>query len=413
MKLFIIPKPVLSNQMDVVAYVFRYKKVDANFMTQPSREFDDSTSSLCLSLLESVGLDGFTNGVQIFVPITKLSLLMEIEKQIFEPAEKIIFLLDNSITTEGVFVSGMKRLKDLGFRFALEGVKDYTGLDPVLELCDFLFIGANTQDYNDIANNISRTHRHINMVLADVDDMSAFEKIKYGWFKLFEGKFFSVPTAKEYNTISPIKVNSIQLMNTVRNEDFDIEDIVKVVSQDPSLSIALLKFVNSPYIGVTQQIKTIQHAVAMLGQIEVRKWVTTATTEMLAGDKPDEITKLSLMRAKFAENLAPHFEMAIHAPSLFLMGLFSILDSVLEMPMEEALKIINVSDEIKLALVSLKGKYANVLELIYKYEAADWNEVYRLIILHNVNAEDVYNSYMNAVHWYKSIVSDKEMAEQE
>ncbi|MCL2873828.1 MAG: HDOD domain-containing protein [Defluviitaleaceae bacterium] len=405
MKLFIIPKPVLNNQMEVIAYCFRYKRVNANFFEQPMYAFDDAASPLCLSLLNSVGLEGFTNGIQTFVPINKLSLLTDIENQCSEPPEKIIFLLSKDIPTEDVFLDSIKRLKGLGFRFAFENIKDYSGLDSVLELCDFLFLSLDMNGYNETAANISHKYGNLKLVLTDVDDMKSFDEVKYTKFSLFEGKFFCVPTTKEYNTISPIKVNSIQLINTIRDEDFDIGDIAKVVGQDPSLSIALMKFVNSPYLGLNQQIKTIQHAVAMLGQKEVRKWVTTATAEMLASDKPDEITKLSLMRAKLAENLAPSFEMAIHAPSLFLMGLFSILDAVLEMPMVEALKIINVSDEIQKALVSLEGKYAKVLELIYKYETADWNDVYRLTVLHNIDAADVFSAYMDAVNWYKSIAS--------
>ena len=405
MKLFIIPKPVLDSQMTVASYCFRYKRADTNFVNQPMRAFEDAASPVCLAILESVGLDGFTNGTQIFVPITGLSLFTELETQCSEPPEKIIFLLNNDVQPEEGFINNIKRLKDIGFRFALENVKDYSYIEPILELCDFLFISASDKNNSQIAAKFSNRYKNLSLVLSDVDDMDTFDGAKYSSYKYFEGKFYVMPVSKEYNAISPIKVNSIQLMNIVRDDNFEIENIVKVVSQDPSLSIALLKFVNSPYLGVSQQIKTIQHAVAMLGQKEVRKWVTTATTEMLASDKPDEITKLSLMRAKFAENLAPAFEMAIHSPSLFMAGLFSILDVVLEVPMDEALKMISVSDEIRNALVSGEGKYAIILELIYAYEAADWSEVYRLSMIHNIDISDIYNSYIEAVRWYKSIVN--------
>jgi EAL and modified HD-GYP domain-containing signal transduction protein len=233
-----------------------------------------------------------------------------------------------------------------------------------------------------------------------------FNNIKRSGFNCFEGKFYSKPVVKSQMGIVPIKVNRIQLLNIVRDEEFDISEVVKVVGQDPSLSVSLLKFVNSPYLGISQKIQTIQHAVAMLGQTEVRKWVTTATSGALADDKPDEVTKLSLMRAKFAENLAPRFEMAIHSPGLFLMGLFSVLDVILEMPMEEALKIVTVSDKIQQALVSLEGDFAKVLGLIYTYEQADWNELNRLMIVHKLDVEGVVDSYIEAAKWYTTIVAD-------
>lgn len=406
MKLFIIPKPVLNHEMVVMSYFFRFQKANEYLSNHPARIFDGAMSSPCLDILKMVGFKGFTNGLPIFVPLNKVTLLTDIERQCPEPPDKIIFLLNEKTLPEEPFIRSMKRLRDLGYRLALEDVSNYAEMSPVIELCDFIFISCTTENYKEALNSLTRRYRHLSCIASDVNDMDIFGQIKYKGFHLFEGKFYSGPVTKGQNTIAPIKVNRIQLLNIVRNANFEIEEVVKVVGQDPSLAISLLKFVNSPYLGLSQKIKTIQHAVAMLGQKEVRKWVTTAVSGALADDKPDEITRLSLMRAKFAENLAVHFEMAVHASSLFLMGLFSILDAVLEMPMGEALKIVAVSDKIHDALVYMKGDFSKVLSFIYAYETADWNEVYRLIIIYSLNVEDVFNAYIDTVRWYGSIISD-------
>ena len=405
MKLLIVPKPVLNKDMEVKAYYFRYKRADEMVGFQPSRAFEGSMTSPCLDVLNMVGLDAFTNGLPIFVPLNKITLLTDIEHQCKEKADNIIFLLDEDTPPEEPFLGGIKRLKKLGYRFALENISNYGKMSPVLSLSDYLLIDGNLDTRDNLLMSLSRQYPKIMFIAADVCSMTLFKQIQYGSFHLFEGSFYSVPVPKGYNSLAPVKVNSIQLLNLVRREDFDIEDVAKIVGKDPSLSISLLRFVNSPYLGIGSKIKNIQHAVAMLGQNEVRKWTATAVSEMLASDKPDEITKLSLMRAKFAENLAPQFELAIHAPSLFLMGLFSILDVVLDMPIEKALEIIIVSDRIADALKYRTGDFGKVMSFIYEFESANWSEVTRLMILNNLDAEKIFDAYISAAQWFGSIVN--------
>ena len=401
----IVPKPVLDREMTIAAYCFRYQRGDEYLGDQPARLLDGVINLPCLTILEEIGLNGFTNGNTLFVPINKFTLLSDVTLQCSQPSDKIIFLLDENLPPEDMFLDCIKVLREKGFRFAVEKVRNYEYMRPVIELCDYIMISFKFGDMGSLEEykQVSRQYRKHLFIATDVDKIDVFQKIRYSGFDNFEGQFYNVPANTGHNTIAPVKVNRIQLINIVREPDFSIEEVVGVVSKDPSLSFSLLKLVNSPYLGLSQKIKSIQHAVAMLGQTEVRKWVTTATTGLLADDKPDALTRVSLVRARFAENLARYFEMAIHAPGLFLMGLFSVLDVVLEMDMEEALKIISVSERIHDALVHGKGDYASVLQLIQQYEAANWTEVNRLMTLSKVRVEDVFKSYIEAVRWYDTI----------
>lgn len=411
MKLMIVPKPVLSRELALMSYCFRYQRGDDYLADQyPARLYDGIVNLPCLTVLEDIGLEGFTNGFPLFVPLNQFTLLSDVTLQCTQPPDKIFFLLDEGTPPEPIFIECIEKLKALGFRFAVENIKDYNNMKPIIDMCDYIFLSFkhNSNDTLDNHKNIQRQFRKHAFVASDVNDISVFERIRYSGFEFFEGRFYSLPVTRGQNTIAPVKVNRIQLINIVREPDFSIEEVVKVVSQDASLSISLLKLVNSPYLGLSQKIKSIQHAVAMLGQTEVRKWVTTATSGLLAEDKPDQLTRLSLIRAKFAENLSRHFEMAIHAPGLFLMGLFSILDTVLEMPMAEALNVISVSEHIHDALVFGEGDYFKVLKFIRAYEAADWSEANRLMAIHGLNVEDVFHAYMETVRWYSSITKEVE-----
>ena len=151
----------------------------------------------------------------------------------------------------------------------------------------------------------------------------------------------------------------------------------------------------------TAQITTIRHAAAMLGQRELKKWINTVVTEELYSDKPSELTRLSLLRARFCENLAGVFELKMQSEELFLMGLFSALDAVLEKPLAEALELIQLAPSISNALLKHEGPLACVLEFMEAYEAGDWPEVSRIMLLRNLDIDPIYKAYEDALIWYK------------
>ncbi|MCL2169111.1 MAG: HDOD domain-containing protein [Defluviitaleaceae bacterium] len=392
--------------MSVMAYTFRHESAHNYVSDAPSRAFDGVVSLPGLGILESVGLNAFTNGAALFVPVSHFALLTDLTLQCTQPPDKIIFLLDNKFPPEEPFLTCMRQHIEKGFTFAIENVTDFETMHPVVELCKFIKLGFRyDMDSLDIFNKVQRKYRKHVFIATDVNTMEVFTKLQRSGFYYFEGRFYKLPVPQGDNAISPLKVNRIQLLNIVREEDFDVDEVVTVVSRDPSMSISLLKLVNSPHLGISQQIKGIQQAVALLGQAEVRKWVTTAISGLLAEDKPSELTRLSLLRAKFAENMAKHFEMAMHSNSLFLMGLFSIIDAALNMPMEEALEMVQVTDDVYSALVKGEGKFMPLLDFIKAYEAADWNSCKNILTLNNIDPGDVFNAYIGTVQWYDTIIS--------
>jgi EAL and modified HD-GYP domain-containing signal transduction protein len=144
----------------------------------------------------------------------------------------------------------------------------------------------------------------------------------------------------------------------------------------------------------------------MLGQNEIRKWITTAVSRLLGADKPSEVTRISLLRARFAEVLAPKFGLEAESESLFLMGLFSVLDAVLDIPMDEALKLVHVSDKIYSALVDRTGDFFPIYDFLLQYEAANWSVISRILLLNNIPVGDIYNCYVDSLKWYRDIVTE-------
>ncbi len=410
MDLLIVPVPIFSKDMAVEAYIFRYQ--DGNEILEPGRSlsrFDSAMNSPPLEMLKSVSLEILTLGKPIFVPIDNYMLLSDLSRQCTQPPEQVVFLLDDTVNTGDEYIESIKRLKALKFRFAIRRLPRIDPYMDILPLCDFIFFDHRNIDERDqqiLRLLAARDFKHLKAVYTHIMTKEMFEIVSKhapGWY---EGRFYRVPLTKGAVSVSPLDVNLIHLSNEVRSPDFEFTKVAGIISKDTALSIALLKLVNSAYFGSRRKVASISQAVALLGQNEIRKWITTAVARLLGADKPGEVTRLSLLRARFAETLAPLFKLEAEAESLFLMGLFSVIDAVLDIPMSEALKIVQVSDDIQSALVDKKGKYFPVYEFILQYEAANWNVISRVLVVNGIRTSAIYDCYINSLTWYRDILTD-------
>ncbi|MDE5598619.1 MAG: HDOD domain-containing protein, partial [Lachnospiraceae bacterium] len=264
-----------------------------------------------------------------------------------------------------------------------------------------ILLSPGKNDMEKAYKHLSNVYPHIKICAGQVDSQEDFDALKKIGFDLYEGGFFRVPITQGEEEVAPLKVNYISLLNLVNDSDFDLTKAADVIGRDTALVISLLRMVNK--MTVNSEITSIRHAAAMLGQKELKKWINTAVTNELCADKPNEITRLSLLRAKFAESLAPVFEMSVHSSELFLMGLFSILDLILNKPMKEALMMVHVSKLIENALIDDKGELAPVMDFIIQYEKADWQEVSRQMLLKRIDINQVYDAYTNSLKWYRDL----------
>ncbi|MDR2132380.1 MAG: HDOD domain-containing protein [Clostridiales Family XIII bacterium] len=408
MDLLIVPVPLFDENIAVEAYYFRNRKGNDLLDGTGTSFLDGAMLSLPLEMLRLVSMEALTMGKPIFVPVTKYMLMGRLETQSNQPADKIIFLIDaGDIDDPAPYLANIEHLKALGYRFGIQKISDIEAIDPILEKCDFVFYDHRVFDHmSEVKIRITITHKYKNItsVYTHVNSMDIFKELQGRYKGLFEGHFYRTPLTKGKHEVSPLQVNLINLLNRVRDENFEFDEIADIIQRDPMLTVSLLRLVNSAYFALKEKVKSINQAVVMLGQTEIRKWITTAVARLLGADKPDEVTRLALIRARFAEGLAIKFGMEKEAQSLFLMGLFSVLDAILEMPIDEALDLVHVSEDIRAALVDKTGRYSVIFQFILEYEAANWNVVSRLLILNDLETKDIYGAYVDAMIWYSDIV---------
>ena len=398
--------PLFDEDMSVRAYsLFTQKNnVLLNPSLQGTRQYDDAARIPGLEVIKSMGIETVSSDKEVFVPINNINMFSDIEVSDQTPHERIVLLMDNSVLPEEIYINRLRNLRAMGYKLAIRklAVSSFEAYREILLLMDYVLLDHKRIDISKAKIYFGKIYPNVKLCAGNIQTQEIFEQLKKeGGYQLYEGEFYRVPVTRGQTEVTPLKVNYIELLNMVNDIDFDLTKAADVIGRDTALVISLLGMVNK--MTVNSEITSIRHAAAMLGQRELKKWINTAVANKLYADKPNEVTRLSLLRAKFAENLAPGFEMSMNSSELFLMGLFSVLDLILNQTMEEALQKIKVSKEISDALIDHKGVLAPVLEFITQYEMANWQEISRLLILNNMDMDQVYDAYVQSLQWYRDL----------
>ncbi len=398
--------PLFDKDMKVCAYsLFSQKE---NYLLNPtlqgSSKHDGAATVSGFDIIQKIGIDTLSPGTDVFVTVGHIAIFSDIESQTNSMQGRLVLLLDDAIKNDEAYQKRLSQLKEEGYKLAIRRlpVASYEQYKEILALMDYIILDCKKVDVKKAKIYFHKLYPNIKICVGNIDNQKLFDHIKEDdSYNLFEGKFYRIPITKGETEVSPLKINYLELMNIVNDKDYELTQAADIIGRDTALVVELLKLVNR--IAFNSEVTSIRHAAAILGQKELKRWINTVITKELCADRPNEIARLSLLRAKFAECLAPSFGLAMKSSELFLMGLFSVLDIILNMTMEDALKKVNVSKDISDVLVRHKGEFAEIYEFMAAYENADWQEVCRLLIMKDISVDTVYEAYTETMCWYKNM----------
>ncbi len=397
--------PLFDHTMSVCAYsVFAQKE---NFLLNPRLlgvgRYDGAAEVVGFDIIENMGLETVAGDKNVFIEMNNISIFADIAAQCKAPHERIVLLLDQEMPPEERYIKRLQELKAQKYRLAIRKlpVGRFEEYREVLRLMDYILLNHKKIDIGKAKVYFSKVYPNIRLVAINVDAQEEYDRLKEGGgYDLYEGEFFRMPVNKGED-LAPLKVNYLELIKVVNDVDFDLTDAAAVIERDPALVLSLLEMVNR--MTVNSGINSVKHAAAMLGQRELKRWINTAATKELCVDRPSEIMRMSMIRARFAENLAPSFKLASQSSELFLMGLFSVLDVIIEKPMQQALDMVKVSKEIRQALLEKTGPFSPVYDFLLQYENASWQEVSRQMVVGGIDMDPVYEAYVEALRWFKNL----------
>jgi EAL and modified HD-GYP domain-containing signal transduction protein len=239
--------------------------------------------------------------------------------------------------------------------------------------------------------------RGCHLLAEKVETQAEFVAARQAGFHYFQGYFFRKPELLKAQTISTNRINYLRLLEAASRPELDPKEIENVIKSEPSFCYRLLRYLNSAMFGFTNGIQSVRHALSLLGEDEVRRWLRLMAILGAGQNKTSDLLLSSLVRARFCELLAPNFQ---HESSdLFLMGLFSLMDAILEMPMANVLENVLPDQETKEVLLGGGNRLRPLYMLMLAVESGDWQSTNVLTNQFHLNENDIAEKYWQAMQW--------------
>jgi EAL and modified HD-GYP domain-containing signal transduction protein len=195
------------------------------------------------------------------------------------------------------------------------------------------------------------------------------------------------------------KLQYLRVLQEIQRPEINLEQIERIIRRDLALTFKLLRYLNSAAFSFKNEIETIRQALMLLGERQIRKWASLVIIASLGQDKPEELVRQALIRARFCETLGPLLGLGHRAEDLFLTGMMSLIDAILDHPLEQLLKDLPLNSEIRDALTGHENRLSQVYSLTVAYERGDWETLARLTAQLGVSGPDLLTLYLSAVEW--------------
>jgi c-di-GMP-related signal transduction protein len=392
---YLARQPILDRDRELFGYELLFRNGIQNSCEGLDLELA-STSVLDTSFL--IGLEKISSGHPMFFNCPRDFLIRDYVS-LFPPKSIVVEILE-TINPDGEIIDACKRLKERGYRIALDDFVDSPKWAPLVALADIIKVDFRLTNVKEQREIVSRhAGKKIKMLAEKVETQEEFAAAMQMGYSLFQGYFFCHPEMLTHRALPSFKLTYLELLRAATAPEFDIQALAVKIKYEPSLTFRLLRYLNSAFFGLRGEIHSVQHALSLLGERELRKWIAVVSVGVLADGKPDELMTVPLIRGRFCELLAPFVGIPGDANDLFLMGLLSLMDAILDQPIDSILEGLPVRSEIKDALLRQKGLYWQLLEITIAHEQADWAKVSQLVSAIGMNEEHVSALYVSAVDW--------------
>jgi c-di-GMP-related signal transduction protein len=392
---YLARQPILNRGRELFAYELLFRCSLQNSCDGLNLEMA-STSVLDTSFL--IGFEKITAGHPMFINCPRDFLLRDY-LSLFPPKSVVVEILE-SVKPDQEIVDVCRRLKQAGYTIALDDFVDSPEWAPLVALADIIKVDFRLTGPVEQSAIVARyAGKKIRMLAEKVETQEEFAAATQMGYSLFQGYFFCRPEMTQHHDLPASKLAYLELLHAATALEFDIQKLALKIKHEPSLTFRLLRYLNSAAFGLRAEVHSVAHALSLLGERELRKWIAVVSVGVLADGKPDELMVVPLVRGRFCELLAPLAGMAGHASDLFLLGLLSVMDAILDKPLDSILAELPVRKEIKDALQAQTGLYWQLLEIAIAHERADWERVSALVSETGMDEEKVSSLYVSAVDW--------------
>ncbi|GKW51943.1 HDOD domain-containing protein [Pseudoalteromonas shioyasakiensis] len=390
-------QPILDKEKKLVGYELLFRDgVDNVF---PDIDGDEATSRLIEGSQFNFGLEDLTDNKPAYINFT-LETLQKGYPLLLGKEQVVVEILE-TIQPGKRLLALVKDLKERGYTLALD---DYIHQPvwrhfyPFIDMIKIDFLTTDKESIEAVIEAI-KPHPHIKLLAEKVETYEKYQLALEMGFSYFQGFFFSKPEMVQSKTLPPSEMALAELLYETSSMDLNLKKITEVFERDVNLSYKLLRYSNSAAFKRRAEISTIKQALIVLGSEEIKRFLSLLFAAQVAADKPAELIRLSLTRARFAELLAISHGKLRDTGMAFLTGMMSLMDAILDEDMPSVMGKLPLTNEIKGALLHGEGLLATYLSLVKFYEQADWDNAKEIQQQLGLKPEEVPDAYHDALSW--------------
>lgn len=397
MELCIARQPIFSFNKRLYAYELLFRGNDD--LSLDKTEGNKATSILLSSTFLTEGIEKISGSKPCFVNFPEQLLLKNLPSAF--PNNRLVVEILEDVEPSPEIIAACKQLKKEGYTLALDDFVYHRRFDPLLKIADIVKVDFLLTPVDGVHKMLYKMSRfdHLKFLAEKVETYDEFEQAMKLGFHYFQGFFFSKPETIQIGELTSVKVNLIRLLAEVSQKKTTVKRLEEIVSADVALTYKLLRYLNSAHFYLLEKVESVARAIVYLGGKRFRRFVLLVLISEIASDKPEELVTLAVVRAKFCELLAGQGPLKTKSDELFLVGLFSMIDAMLDKPMKELMKKIPLSQEIKTVLVSRSGSYAPVLEAVECYERGEMRGCHCALQEAGINKDELGDIYLKALDY--------------
>ncbi|MEN8257745.1 MAG: HDOD domain-containing protein [Thermodesulfobacteriota bacterium] len=372
-QVFLARQPIFRPNMKVFAYELLFRSGLQNFCSAAIDSMA-ATSTVITNSQYLLGLQKVTGGKRAFINFPQ-EMLNRHTPFLFSARSTVVEILEDVKVTPALLKSCDKLAKK-GYVFALDDFRYRPGLEALMEIAKIVKFDVLEMSWQELEKEVVRAKKFNLKLLAEkVETREQFQRLQEMDFDLYQGYFFAKPEIMSSRDIPGSKLQYLNMLSQLQDQTTDYEKMTELVSHDVSLAYKLLRYVNSAAFAVRVEVKSLQSAIALVGEEKLRQWISIMMLSYLAEDKPNELLRLSVQRARFCQGLSDLVPGVGSRATCYTLGMLSLLDVILERKMENILDGLHLDQDLSDALASGTGSMGVLLALTTAYEQGDWETV--------------------------------------
>ncbi len=401
MDTYIARQPILNKDSKVEAYELIYYQGGRTYYNQN----DSRVANTIVSFFNQVDGASFLGNKDCFLTFTP-NLLMQNIPRVFDEKKLVIQFEDNVLVNPASKII-LDRYKKQGYRLAFSGFDFNNRHLDILPSVDIIKVDFSKFD-KDETEKIVSIAKKLNKKLAayNVDNEQARNLAKEYDFDYIQGQAIAELESSKIKKLDHLQSTFFRLMVAVTKEEPDFDEIAQLISLDVSLTFSLIKMVNSAYFSIPNKIKDVKQALTVIGLGQLKQWIYLLGF-VPNGGMTDELIKTSFLRAVFCQQLSKYVkDFKSTETEAYLLGMFSTLDALLGVTLEDAVKELPISDDIKEGLVQRTGPCGELLNMCICYENGEWSKAEKCAVAIDIPVNIIAQTYVNAVKYVNETMEE-------